>query len=106
MRGPWPTLSPETLKAVVAAAKRGAFVIPTLTVIESFMGAPGGESLASDARFAPFLLDEQVATLRSMAPKGRKYGPHESFKVARETSWAYGSRASPSTGRAIGRKSE
>jgi imidazolonepropionase-like amidohydrolase len=128
VRGTRPTLSAETLKAVVAAAKRrgklavvhvsdenlarqaieagadglvhiyfdgqadvsfarlaksrGVFVIPTLTLIESTLGVPTGDSLASDARLAPYIQENLLENLRKAKPKPQPLGPNESYSVA------------------------
>jgi imidazolonepropionase-like amidohydrolase len=117
----FPTLSKETLIAVIAAAKRhgklavvhvgdcksaveaieagadglvhvpfdkpaddsfaklvkskGAFVIPTLSIIESACGKPGGggdsekSSLAKDEQLAPFLRPADLSSLRTPLPR-------------------------------------
>lgn len=50
-------------------AKHHAFVIPTLTVLESVSGTPSGESLTSDARLAPYLTADNIANLKRSFPK-------------------------------------
>lgn len=50
------------------AKRRGAFVIPTLTVIESVTGTAGGASLVDDARLAPYLLPAEAQVLRQAFP--------------------------------------
>lgn len=45
-------------------ARRKAFVVPTLSVVESTTGVPSGSGLADDPRLAPFLLPDEVANLR------------------------------------------
>jgi imidazolonepropionase-like amidohydrolase len=67
------------------AKSHGAFVIPTLTVIESIIGVPSGESLASDTRLAPYVREDQLENLRKAFPKNRPRGPHESYAVAADT---------------------
>jgi imidazolonepropionase-like amidohydrolase len=47
-------------------AARGAFVIPTLAVLESLCGIPGGAAVADDRRQAPYLSNHAVATLRQV----------------------------------------
>lgn len=49
-------------------AEHRAFVVPTLTVIESTTGKQSGASLAEDARLKPFLNAEEVRGLRSSFP--------------------------------------
>jgi imidazolonepropionase-like amidohydrolase/ABC-type multidrug transport system permease subunit len=49
-------------------AARHAFVIPTLTVIESTTGKPSGAVLADDARLQPFLTPFEVQSLRRAFP--------------------------------------
>jgi imidazolonepropionase-like amidohydrolase len=50
-------------------AARHAFVIPTLTVLESVSGSAGGPALATDARLSPYLTSDNVATLNRPFPK-------------------------------------
>lgn len=50
-------------------AQHRAFVVPTLTVIESTTGTASGASLAEDARLKPFLNAEEVRGLRSSFPR-------------------------------------
>ena len=45
-------------------ARRKAFVVPTLSVIESTTGVPSGWDLTEDPRLAPFLLPDEMANLR------------------------------------------
>ena len=49
----------------VAAARAGIFVVPTLTITESFMDMGGGAELAADPRVTPFLTPTQAGGLRS-----------------------------------------
>jgi imidazolonepropionase-like amidohydrolase len=51
------------------AVKKRAFVIPTLTVVESTTGVASGRSLAEDPRLAPYLKPEEVQNLRNQFPK-------------------------------------
>lgn len=53
---------------VAAVRRRGAFVIPTLTVLESLANRPHG--LLDDGRIRPYLRPEQEATLRRQFPTG------------------------------------
>lgn len=45
-------------------AAHHAFVIPTLTVLESVSGIPSGESLTIDPRLEPYLTPENIANLK------------------------------------------
>ena len=66
------------------AKAKGAFVVPTLTVLESFMEeTPGGASLADDPRLAPYIQPDLLENLRRTLPKAR-LGPAESYTVAVE----------------------
>jgi imidazolonepropionase-like amidohydrolase len=49
-------------------AEAGVFVIPTLTVLESLTGTPGGAELVSDRRLAPYLEPSARATLTQGPP--------------------------------------
>lgn len=51
------------------AADRKAFVIPTLTVLESTTGTPSGRSLTEDSRLKPFLSPDEVRGLQSSFPR-------------------------------------
>lgn len=53
---------------VAAVRRRGAFVVPTLTVLESLANRPHG--LLDDGRIRPYLRPEQEATLRRQFPTG------------------------------------
>jgi len=46
------------------AARRNAFVVPTLTVLETASGGSGGSALASDAQLAPYISADNVANLK------------------------------------------
>jgi imidazolonepropionase-like amidohydrolase len=50
-------------------ATHRAFVVPTLTVLESASGNPSGTSLTTDARLKPFLNGEEITNLKSAFPK-------------------------------------
>jgi imidazolonepropionase-like amidohydrolase len=54
---------------VSLAAKRKAFVTPTLTVVESTTGVASGASLIDDPRLAPYLRDDEVQNLRRSFPR-------------------------------------
>jgi imidazolonepropionase-like amidohydrolase len=51
------------------AAKRRAFVVPTLSVQESVSGTPSGIPLIDDPRLAPFLNASEMAGLKQSFPK-------------------------------------
>jgi imidazolonepropionase-like amidohydrolase len=51
-------------------AQHHAFVVPTLTVLESVSGSPSGASLVSDPELAPYLSPQAKQQLRSAFPKG------------------------------------
>ena len=46
-----------------------AFVVPTLSVLESVSGEPSGESLVSDPHLAPYLTTADIAGLKRSFPK-------------------------------------
>ena len=46
-----------------------AFVVPTLTVLESVSGHPSGQALPDDPRLAPYLTPADVVNLRTPFPK-------------------------------------
>jgi imidazolonepropionase-like amidohydrolase len=50
-------------------AAHRAFVIPTLTVLESASGVPSGASLTTDSQLKPFLTGEEMASLKNSFPK-------------------------------------
>jgi imidazolonepropionase-like amidohydrolase len=50
-------------------AAHHAFVVPTLTVLESTAGVASGASLVTDARIKPFLTGEEITNLKSAFPK-------------------------------------
>ncbi|HEX2223267.1 MAG TPA: amidohydrolase family protein, partial [Thermoanaerobaculia bacterium] len=52
------------------AVDRKAFVIPTLTVLESSTGVPSGRPLTEDARLKAYLRPEEVRALQSSWPRG------------------------------------
>lgn len=51
------------------AVKKRAFVIPTLTVVESTIGVASGRSLTEDPRLATYLTPEEVQNMRRGFPK-------------------------------------
>jgi imidazolonepropionase-like amidohydrolase len=54
---------------VSLAARRKAFVTPTLTVVASTTGTADGASLADDSRLAPYLTTEEIQNLRRSFPR-------------------------------------
>lgn len=64
-------------------ASHHAFVIPTLTVLQSVCGKAGGEPLVSDARLAPYLGNSDVVNLKkafTRAPNPSCAGSFEAVK--------------------------
>ena len=59
------------------AAASGAFVVPTLTVLESLTGGRGGAALADDPRFAGRLTAQQASGLRRPFPEHTRGGDLE-----------------------------
>src|SRR6266853_3868856 len=57
--------SPPAANFAARVASHHAFVVPTLTVLESETGRAGGASLAIDARLRPFLNDAEVGNLKA-----------------------------------------
>ncbi|MBV9505186.1 MAG: CIA30 family protein, partial [Acidobacteriia bacterium] len=49
-------------------ATHHAFVVPTLTVLESVSGVPSGESLINDPRLKPYLTSQAVGSLTKTVP--------------------------------------
>jgi imidazolonepropionase-like amidohydrolase len=49
---------------VETMAKRGVFVVPTLSVLESACGLAGGGTVADDLHLSPYLSPEEIAWLR------------------------------------------
>jgi imidazolonepropionase-like amidohydrolase len=60
---------PADQKFLDLAVQHNAFVIPTLTVVESTTGVASGRSLPDDPRLAPYLNLEEVQNLRRGFPK-------------------------------------
>ena len=54
------------------AAAHHLFVIPTLTVLDSVCGTPGGEPLTADARLVPYLGLSDIENLKTGFPSGSK----------------------------------
>lgn len=65
------------------ARERGAFVVPTLVVLQSITGVPGGAPLLEDPRIEPYLLPAHRASLRQAFPTGP--GMAERYRVPVET---------------------
>ncbi len=66
-----------TPELVALTARRKAFVVPTLTVVESITGKASGESLVDDLRLSPFLTEPEVESLRrSFPPHGSPHYEH------------------------------
>lgn len=59
--------APEPGFAALVAGKK-AFVVPTLTVVESTTGVASGKALAEDARLAPYLRSDEVVSLGRSFP--------------------------------------
>jgi imidazolonepropionase-like amidohydrolase len=64
----FPDSAPTADFAALVAAHH-AFVIPTLTVLESVSAIRSGESLTTDPRLKPFLTQEDIAVLRQSITK-------------------------------------
>ncbi|MBC7791232.1 MAG: CIA30 family protein [Anaerolineae bacterium] len=65
-------------------AARGAFVIPTLTVLKSVTGTAGGATLPDDPRLAPYLGVNARAALKQIFPQ-RPGAPSRSYAAAEAT---------------------
>jgi imidazolonepropionase-like amidohydrolase len=63
-------------------AEHHAFVVPTLTVLESASGIPSGETLTTDPHLAPYLTATDITNLKQSFPK---FPTHLSEKYAEET---------------------
>ena len=50
-------------------ATHHAFIVPTLTVLESVSGVPTGESLTNDPHLTPYLTGDDIANLKRSFPK-------------------------------------
>ena len=66
------------------AAKKKAFVVPTLTVLESTNGTPSGKSLAEDSRLKPYLNKDEVANLQRAFPARTEGGMQVAFNTVRQ----------------------
>ncbi len=77
----------DTLPAADFAAfakTRGAFVIPTLTVLKSVTGTAGSAGLANDQELAPYIVPSSAALLEQGFPR-RPGAPTRSYDVAATT---------------------
>ncbi len=63
--------APASAAFVRAAKSKGAFVVPTLSVMAGFAGADEGAELAADARLQPLLSAEQLGSLKASFPSAR-----------------------------------
>ena len=63
------------------AAERKAFVIPTLTVLESSNGIPSGKSLTEDTRVRGFLTPEEIDNLGKSFPAKTAGGMPAAYKT-------------------------
>lgn len=66
------------------AAERQAFVIPTLTVLESSNGIPSGKSLTEDTRVRGFLTPEEIDNLGKSYPAKTAGGMPAAYKTVRQ----------------------
>ncbi|HUQ81890.1 MAG TPA: CIA30 family protein [Gemmatimonadaceae bacterium] len=69
---------------VKSVASHKAFVIPTLTVLESVAWGDGGKLIAKDPKLAPYIRSENVTTLTTGFPK-RAGSPSRDLGAALET---------------------
>lgn len=70
-------------KFTKAVLERRAFVIPTLTVVESICGVPSGTSLVKDNRLATFLSQAEESNLIRAFPQSSKNDFNVALKVVR-----------------------
>lgn len=75
--------APDAALGTFIAAHK-AFVIPTLVVLQSVTGVPGGASLADDARLAPYLNAAARAGLKQAFPR-RAGAPPAHYDAAEKT---------------------
>lgn len=66
------------------AAERKAFVVPTLTVLSSSNGVPGGKPLLEDLRLRGYLLPEETANLQRAIPARTAGGMPVAFETIRQ----------------------
>ena len=65
--------------------QRKAFVIPTLTVVESTTGSPSGKALPDDGRLSPFLRSDEIENLRRSFPaRGKKLDFQNALAAVRQ----------------------
>jgi imidazolonepropionase-like amidohydrolase len=65
-------------------ASHHAFVVPTLTVLQSVCGTAGGEPLIADARLAPYLDPSDVANLKKSFTLPKKQSCAGSFEAVKQ----------------------
>jgi hypothetical protein len=75
---------PPDAEFIQLAARRGAFVVPTLSVLGALGRTGAGAALAEDARLAPYLTPMAAAGLRQSFPS-RPGAPRLEYAHARET---------------------
>jgi imidazolonepropionase-like amidohydrolase len=68
---------------VAEAARRGVFVVPTLTVVEGTMGVPSGAGLIDDPRLAPWLRENERDNLRAAFPAHRDVSLEPAYATLR-----------------------
>ncbi|MGE5243307.1 MAG: amidohydrolase family protein [Betaproteobacteria bacterium] len=73
--------SPPSDRFAPLVAAHHAFVIPTLTVLESTTGRPSGASLTTDHRLAPYLDEAEIAQLKTVFP--HRPGSKQNLEYAR-----------------------
>ena len=66
------------------AAEKKAFVVPTLTVLESTNGTPSGKSIAEDSRLKPYLDKDEIANLQRAFPSRTAGGMQMAFDTVRQ----------------------
>ena len=65
-------------------AAHHAFVVPTLTVLQSVCGTPGGEPLVNDARLAPYLDASDISNLKKAFTLPNKLSCAGSFEAVQQ----------------------
>ena len=75
--------APEPAFAELAKSKK-AFVVPTLTILESATAVPSGKVLNDDPRFAGYLSDEERANLGRSFSGGGKVSLSNAFAAVRD----------------------
>jgi hypothetical protein len=64
---------PASVEAVEAIAASGAFVVPTLSVLESISGGSGGAELLADEHLSPLIASNERQTLEVTFPSRPEY---------------------------------